>query len=40
MVIVTNTSKITPGNAHLLIERFNKEGKVEKWKAFSVWKCC
>ncbi|MGM1023257.1 MAG: heme oxygenase [Bacillota bacterium] len=34
MVIVTNTSKITPGNAHLLIERFNKEGKVEKMEGF------
>ncbi|RGL37537.1 heme oxygenase [Paenibacillus polymyxa] len=34
MVIVTNTSKITPGNAHLLIERFNKEGQVEKMEGF------
>lgn len=34
MVIDTNTSKITPGNAHLLIERFNKEGKVEKMEGF------
>src|SRR5262245_29216284 len=34
MVIVTNTSQITKGNAHLLIERFNKIGKVEFMEGF------
>lgn len=34
MVIVTNTSKIKPGNAHLLIERFDRVGKVEEMEGF------
>lgn len=34
MVIVTNTSQITPGNAHKLIERFDKVGKVETMQGF------
>lgn len=34
MVIVTNTSKITKGNAHKLIERFDKVGKVETMEGF------
>ncbi|TDF91736.1 heme oxygenase [Paenibacillus piri] len=34
MVIVTNTSQITKGNAHKLIERFDKVGKVEYMEGF------
>ncbi|WP_240762861.1 heme oxygenase [Paenibacillus thalictri] len=34
MVIVTNTSQITKGNAHQLIERFDKVGKVEAMSGF------
>jgi len=34
MVIVTNTSQITKGNAHKLIERFDKVGKVEFMEGF------
>ena len=34
MIIVTNTSKITKGNGHKLIERFNKVGKVETMSGF------
>ncbi|WP_248927217.1 heme oxygenase [Paenibacillus hamazuiensis] len=34
MVIVTNTSQITKGNAHKLIERFDKVGKVETMPGF------
>lgn len=34
MVIVTNTSKITKGNAHKLVERFDKVGKVENMEGF------
>lgn len=34
MVIVTNTSKIKPGSAHLLIERFDRIGKVEEMEGF------
>ncbi|MEK0313476.1 heme oxygenase [Cohnella sp. 56] len=34
MVIVTNTSHIKPGNAHKLIERFDKIGKVENMEGF------
>ncbi|KPV55290.1 MULTISPECIES: heme oxygenase [Paenibacillus] len=34
MVIVTNTSHITKGNAHKLIERFDKVGKVEYMEGF------
>ncbi|WP_080832770.1 heme oxygenase [Cohnella massiliensis] len=34
MVIVTNTSKISKGNAHKLIERFDKVGKVEFMEGF------
>ena len=34
MIIVTNTSKITKGDAHKLIERFNKVGKVETMPGF------
>lgn len=34
MIIVTNTSQITKGEAHQLIERFNKTGKVEFMKGF------
>ncbi len=40
MVIVTNKSQITKGNAHKLIERFDKVGKVEYMDAFWVWRCC
>ena len=34
MIIVTNTAKITKGNGHKLIERFNKVGKVETMPGF------
>ena len=34
MIIVTNTSKITKGEAHKLIKRFNKVGKVETMPGF------
>lgn len=34
MVIVTNTSNITLGNSHKLIERFNKTGKIEFFSGF------
>lgn len=34
MVIVTNTSKITLGDGHKLIERFNKIGKIEYFPGF------
>nr|WP_230986545.1 heme oxygenase [Cohnella fermenti] len=34
MVIVTNVSQITKGSGMLLIERFNKVGKVEGMKGF------
>ena len=34
MIIVTNTTKITKGNGHKLIERFNKVGKVETMSGF------
>ncbi|WEK54051.1 MAG: heme oxygenase [Candidatus Cohnella colombiensis] len=34
MIIVTNTSQITPGNAHKLIERFDRIGKVEFMEGF------
>lgn len=34
IIIVTNTSKITKGEAHKLIERFNKVGKVETMPGF------
>ncbi|WP_028552557.1 heme oxygenase [Paenibacillus sp. UNC451MF] len=34
MVIVTNTSHITKGNGHKLIERFDKVGKVEYMDGF------
>lgn len=34
MIIVTNTSHITKGNAHKLIERFDKVGKVEYMDGF------
>lgn len=34
MVIITNTSQITKGNAHKLIERFDKVGKVEYMSGF------
>jgi heme oxygenase (staphylobilin-producing) len=34
MIIVTNTSQITKGNADKLIERFNKTGKVEMMEGF------
>ncbi|QWG60666.1 heme oxygenase [Bacillus mycoides] len=34
MIIVTNTTKITKGNVHKLIERFNKVGKVETMSGF------
>ncbi|WP_236595805.1 heme oxygenase [Paenibacillus sp. EPM92] len=34
MVIVTNKSQITKGNAHKLIERFDKVGKVEYMDGF------
>jgi heme oxygenase (staphylobilin-producing) len=34
MVIVTNKSHITKGNAHKLIERFDKVGKVEYMDGF------
>lgn len=34
MIIITNTSQITKGNAHLLIERFDKIGKVEYMSGF------
>jgi heme oxygenase (staphylobilin-producing) len=34
MIIVNNTSKIKKGNAHKLIERFDKVGKVETMKGF------
>lgn len=34
MIIVTNTSQITKGHAHKLVERFNKEGKVEFMEGF------
>ncbi|MFH5186255.1 heme oxygenase [Paenibacillus sp. TAB 01] len=34
MVIVTNTSQITKGSAHKLIERFDKVGKVEYMEGF------
>lgn len=37
MIIVTNTAKITKGNGHKLIERFNKVGQVETiLKAFRI----
>jgi len=34
MIIVTNTSQITKGEAHKLIERFDKVGKVEYMDGF------
>ncbi|MED4599096.1 heme oxygenase [Paenibacillus validus] len=34
MIIVTNTSHITKGEAHKLIERFDKVGKVEYMQGF------
>lgn len=34
MIIVTNTSKLTKGSAHLLVERFDKVGKVEYMEGF------
>lgn len=34
MVIVTNTSQLTKGSAHKLIERFDKVGKVEYMEGF------
>jgi len=34
MIIVTNTSKLTKGSAHLLVERFDKVGKVEYMDGF------
>lgn len=34
MIIVTNTSQITKGNAHLLIERFDRIGQVEFMEGF------
>ncbi|MEK8131501.1 heme oxygenase [Paenibacillus filicis] len=34
MIIVTNTSQITKGEAHKLIERFDKVGKVEYMEGF------
>lgn len=34
MIIVTNTAKITKGNGHKLIERFNKVGQVETMPGF------
>lgn len=40
MIIITNTSQITKGDAHKLIERFDKIGKVEYMSGFWGWKCC
>ena len=34
MIIVTNTAKITKGNGHKLIDRFNKVGQVETMPGF------
>ncbi|MEK3722348.1 heme oxygenase [Paenibacillus sp. FSL H8-0034] len=34
MIIITNTSQITKGDAHKLIERFDKIGKVEYMSGF------
>lgn len=34
MIIVTNTSQIKKGQAHKLIERFDKVGKVETMEGF------
>lgn len=34
MIIVTNTAKITKGNGYKLIERFDKNGKVEAMEGF------
>ncbi len=34
MIIVTNTSQITKGSAHLLVERFDKIGKVDYMDGF------
>jgi len=34
MYIVTNTSKIKPGESHKLVTRFDKEGQIEKMPGF------
>lgn len=36
MIIVTNTAKITKGNGHKLIDRFNKVGQVETMPLFRI----